>query len=135
MWKAGNGCARETSGILDEDGYLKIVDRSKDLIKYKGHSVYPSEVEEALYRHPAVSQAAVIGVPDDIAGETIKAFVVLREEFRGRVKEEEIISWTRERLAGYKYPRSLEFRREIPKSAVGKILRRVLRDEEMKKKR
>ncbi len=122
-------------GILDEDGYLKIVDRSKDLIKYKGHSVYPSEVEEALYRHPAVSQAAVIGVPDDIAGETIKAFVVLREEFRGRVKEEEIISWTRERLAGYKYPRSLEFRREIPKSAVGKILRRVLRDEEMKKKR
>ena len=71
-------------GVLDADGYLTIVDRSKDLIKYKGHSVYPSEVEEALYQHPAVSQAAVIGVPDPVAGETIKAFVVLREEFRGK---------------------------------------------------
>ena len=120
-------------GILDQDGYLTIVDRSKDLIKYKGHSVYPSEVEEVLYQHPAVSQAAVIGVPDPLAGENIKAFVVLKEEFRGKIKEEEIISWVRERLAAYKFPRSVEFRQEIPKSAVGKILRRVLRDEELKK--
>ena len=121
-------------GVLDEEGYLTIVDRSKDLIKYKGHSVYPSEVEEFLYQHPAISQAAVIGVPDPVAGETIKAFVVLKEEFQGKVREEEIISWTKERLAAYKYPRFLEFRKEIPKSAVGKILRRVLRDEEMRKR-
>ena len=122
-------------GILDEDGYLTIVDRYKDLIKYKGHSVYPSEVEEVLYQHPAVSQAAVIGVPDPLAGENIKAFVVLKDEFRGKIKEEEIVSWTRERLAVYKFPRSVEFRQEIPKSAVGKILRRVLRDEELKKEK
>jgi long-chain acyl-CoA synthetase len=120
-------------GILDPDGYLTIVDRSKDLIKYKGHSVYPSEVEEVLYQHTAVSQAAVIGIPDPLAGENIKAFVVLKDEFRGKTKEEEIISWVRERLAAYKFPRSVEFRQEIPKSAVGKILRRVLRDEELKK--
>jgi long-chain acyl-CoA synthetase len=122
-------------GILDQDGYLTIVDRSKDLIKYKGHSVYPSEVEEVLYQHPAVSQAAVIGVPDPLAGENIKAFVVLKDEFRGKIKEEEIISWVRERLAAYKFPRFIEFRPEIPKSAVGKILRRVLRDEELKKEK
>jgi long-chain acyl-CoA synthetase len=135
LWIEGQKWLRTGDmGILDDEGYLTIVDRSKDLIKYKGHSVYPSEIEEVLYQHPAVSQAAVIGVPDPLAGENIKAFVVLRDEFQGRVKEEEIISWTRERLAAYKYPRSLEFRKEIPKSAVGKILRRVLREEEMKKR-
>src|SRR5208283_4584653 len=107
-------------GTLDQDGYLTIVDRSKDLIKYKGHSVYPSEVEEVLYQHPAISQSAVIGVPDPLAGENIKAFVVLKDEFRGKIKEEEIISWVRERLAAYKFPRFVEFRQEIPKSAVGK---------------
>jgi long-chain acyl-CoA synthetase len=121
-------------GVLDEDGYLTIVDRSKDLIKYKGHSVYPSEIEEVLHQHPAVSQAAVVGIPDPLAGETIKAFVILKENYQGKVREEEIISWTKDRLASYKYPRFLEFRKEIPKSAVGKILRRVLRDEEMKKR-
>ncbi len=89
----------------------------------------------AEYQHPAVSQAAVIGVPDPLAGENIKAFVVLKDEFRGKIKEEEIISWVRERLAAYKFPRFIEFRQEIPKSAVGKILRRVLRDEELKKKK
>ncbi|MFH1953158.1 MAG: long-chain fatty acid--CoA ligase [Pseudomonadota bacterium] len=119
-------------GQLDEDGYLTIVDRSKELIKYKGHSVYPSEVEEVLYQHPAVSQAAVIGVPDPIAGENIKAFVVLREDFDGILKEEELIQFVRERLAAYKYPRAIEFRSDIPKSPVGKILRRVLRDEALK---
>ncbi len=120
-------------GQLDEDGYLIIVDRSKELIKYKGHSVYPSEVEEVLYQHPAVSQAAVIGVSDPMAGENIKAFVVLREDFNGILKEEDLIQFVRERLAAYKYPRSIEFRSDIPKSPVGKILRRVLRDEELNK--
>jgi long-chain acyl-CoA synthetase len=119
-------------GRLDEDGYLTIVDRSKELIKYKGHSVYPSEVEEVLYQHPAVSQAAVIGVPDPMAGENIKAFVVLREDFDGILKEEELIQFVRERLAAYKYPRAIEFRSDLPKSPVGKILRRVLRDEALK---
>ena len=120
-------------GQLDEDGYLTIVDRSKELIKYKGHSVYPSEVEEVLYQHPAVSQAAVIGIPDPMAGENIKAFVVLREDFDGILKDEELIQFTRERLAAYKYPRIIEFRSDIPKSPVGKILRRVLRDEALSK--
>lgn len=136
LWVEGQKWLRTGDmGILDEDGYLTIVDRSKDLIKYKGHSVYPSEVEEVLYQHPAISQAAVIGVPDPLAGETIKAFVVLKDEFQGKMKEEEIISWARERLAAYKYPRFVEFRREVPKSAVGKFLRRVLRDEELKKEK
>jgi long-chain acyl-CoA synthetase len=136
LWVDGQKWLRTGDmGNLDEDGYLTIVDRSKDMIKYKGHSVYPSEVEEVLYHHPAISQAAVIGVPDPLAGENIKAFVVLKDEFQGRMKEEEIISWARERLAAYKYPRFFEFRREIPKSAVGKILRRILRDEELKKEK
>ncbi len=136
LWIEGQKWLRTGDmGILDDDGYLTIVDRSKDLIKYKGHSVYPSEIEEVLYQHPAVSQAAVIGIPDLLAGENIKAFVVLRDEFQGKVKEVDIISWTRERLAAYKYPRFLEFRRGIPMSAVGKILRRVLREEEMKRKK
>jgi long-chain acyl-CoA synthetase len=136
LWVEGQKWLRTGDmGILDKDGYLTIVDRSKDLIKYKGHSVYPSEIEEVLYQHPAISQAAVIGVPDPLAGENIKAFVVLKAEFQGKMKEEEIISWARERLAAYKYPRFVEFRQEVPKSAVGKILRRVLRDEELKKEK
>lgn len=135
LWIEGQKWLRTGDlGILDDDGYLSIVDRSKELIKYKGHSVYPSEVEEALYQHPAVSQAAVIGIPDQLSGENIKAFVVLKDEFQGKVKEEEIMAWSRERLAAYKYPRVIEFRKEIPKSAVGKILRRILRDEELRKK-
>jgi acyl-coenzyme A synthetase/AMP-(fatty) acid ligase len=77
----------------------------------------------------------VIGVPDPLAGENIKVFVVLKDEFRGKMKEEEIISWVRERLAAYKFPRSIEFRQEIPKSAVGKILPRVLRDKELEKEK
>lgn len=120
-------------GVLDENGYLTIVDRAKELIKYKGHSVYPREIEEVLFQHPAVNQAAVIGVPDPVAGENIKAFVVLNEGFLGKITEAEIISWTRERLAAYKYPRSIEFLKELPKSPVGKILRRVLRDREKNK--
>ncbi len=120
-------------GVLDDGGYLTIVDRAKELIKYKGHSVYPREIEEVLFQHPAINQAAVIGVPDPVAGENIKAFIVLNEGFEGKITEEEIVSWTRERLAAYKYPRSVEFIKELPKSPVGKILKRVLRDRERKK--
>jgi long-chain acyl-CoA synthetase len=87
-----------------------------------------SKVEEVLYEHPAVLEAAVIGVPDPYRGETVKAFIVLKPEYRGKVTAEEIIKFCRERLAAYKVPRIIEFRDELPKSAVGKILRRVLKE-------
>ncbi|MDI9646799.1 MAG: long-chain fatty acid--CoA ligase, partial [Archaeoglobales archaeon] len=100
-----------------------------------GYNVYPREVEEVLYEHPAVLEAAVIGVPDPYRGETVKAFIVLRPEYRGKVKSEDIIEFCKERLAPYKIPKIIEFRGELPKSAVGKILRRVLKEEEIKKLR
>lgn len=117
----------------DEEGFFYIIDRKKDLIKYKGYSVYPREVEEVLYEHPAIKECAVVGVPDPKAGETIKAFVALKEEYKGKVTEKDIIEWAKERMAPYKYPRIVEFRDELPKTIVGKVLRRVLREEELKK--
>jgi acyl-CoA synthetase (AMP-forming)/AMP-acid ligase II len=120
-------------GYMDEDGYLWIVDRLKDLIKYKGHSVYPREIEDIMYEHPAIKEVVVVGVPDPKAGETIKAYVVLEDGYVGKVSEQDIIDWCRERMAAYKYPRIVEFRDSLPKSAAGKYLRRVLRDEEIKK--
>ena len=110
------------------------MDRIKDLIKYKGHSVYPREIEELLYEHPAILECAVIGVPDLLKGEDIKAFVTIKEESRGKVTSQEIIDFTKENLAAYKYPREVEIVDALPKSAVGKILRRVLREEEKKKR-
>ncbi|ADC65206.1 AMP-dependent synthetase and ligase [Ferroglobus placidus DSM 10642] len=121
-------------GYMDEDGYIYIVDRKKDMIIVSGYNVYPSEVEEVLYRHPAVLECAVIGVPDEYRGEVPKAFIVLKPEYKGKVTEEEIIEFARKHLAAYKIPRIVEFRDELPKSAVGKILRRVLREEERKKR-
>ncbi len=118
---------------MDDDGYFYIVDRKKDMIIAGGYNIYPREVEEVLYEHPAVLEAAVIGVPDPYRGETVKAFIVLKPEYRGKVTEEEIIKFCRERLAAYKVPRIVEFRDELPKSTVGKILRRVLKEEELKK--
>ena len=118
---------------MDEDGYFYIVDRKKDVIIAGGYNIYPREVEEVLYEHPAVLEAAVIGVPDKYRGETVKAFVVLRDEYKGKVSEEEIEKFCRERLAAYKVPKLIEFVDELPKSAVGKILRRVLREKELKK--
>ncbi|MEM0303068.1 MAG: long-chain fatty acid--CoA ligase [Archaeoglobaceae archaeon] len=118
---------------MDEDGYFYIVERKKDMIIAGGYNIYPREVEEVLYEHPAVLEAAVIGVPDPYRGETVKAFIVLKPEFKGKVSAEEITKFCRERLAAYKIPRIIEFRDELPKSAVGKILRRVLKEEETKK--
>ena len=118
---------------VDEDGYFRIVDRKKDLIKYKGYSVYPRELEDVLYEHPAVKLCAVVGKPDPVAGEIPKAFIVLKPEYEGKVKEEEIIEWVKERVAPYKRIREVEFRRELPLTTVGKVLRRVLREEELKK--
>jgi long-chain acyl-CoA synthetase len=109
---------------MDEEGYFQIVDRKKDLIICGGFNVYPRDVEEVLFRHPAVHEAAVVGMPDEYRGETVKAFVVLKE---GRtVTEEEIINFCRGHLAKYKVPTSVEFRTELPKSTVGKVLRREL---------
>ena len=118
---------------MDEEGYFYIVDRKKDLIKYKGYSVYPREIEEVLYQHEAVAEAAVIGVPDEKVGERIKAFVVLKNEYKGRVSQDDILSFLKDNLAPYKLPKEIEFRDTLPKSAAGKILRRVLREEEVKK--
>jgi len=118
---------------LDEEGYIFLLDRMKDLIKYKGHSVYPREIEEVLYEHPAIKEVSVVGIPDPIAGETIKAFISLTDEYKGKITEQEIIDWSREELAAYKYPRKVEFVGSFPKSAVGKILRRKLRDKEVVK--
>lgn len=118
---------------FDEDGYFYIVDRKKDVIICSGYNIYPREVEEVLYEHEAIVEAAVIGVPDEYRGETVKAFVVLKDEYKGKISEEDIINYCRQKLAAYKIPRIVEFRDELPKSAVGKVLRRVLKEEEMKK--
>ena len=111
-------------GYQDEDGFLFIVDRKKELIIRGGYNVYPREVEEVLYAHPAVAEVAVIGVPDDRLGEEVKAFVVLKP---GQVATSEaLIDYTKEQLAAYKYPRSIEFLDSLPKGPTGKILKREL---------
>jgi long-chain acyl-CoA synthetase len=110
----------------DADGYYFIVDRTKDMIIRGGLNVYPREVEELMLEHEAVSLVAVIGVPDDKLGEEIKACVVLKE---GKtVGAEELMEWTKARIAAYKYPRIVEFREALPMNATGKILKRELRN-------
>jgi long-chain acyl-CoA synthetase len=117
---------------VDEEGYVSIVDRKKDMIIASGYNIYPREIEEVLYEHPAVREAVVIGVPDVYRGETVKAILVLKE---GKtVSEEDILDYCRKNLAAYKVPRMIEFRQELPKTNVGKILRRVLREEALQSK-
>ena len=118
-------------GNIDKDGFITITDRKKDLILVGGFNCYPREVEEVLYANPKVENAAVVGIPDEKSGESVKAFVHLKagEE----ATEEEMLEFCKERLAGYKRPRSIEFRSELPMSNLGKVLRRVLRDEELAK--
>ena len=111
--------------IMDEQGWFYLVDRKKDMIVASGFKVWPREVEDTLYQHPAVREAAVIGVPDEYRGETVKAFVALHEGFA--VTAREIVDFCRERMAAYKYPRQVEFVRELPKTASGKFMRRALR--------
>ena len=120
-------------GYMDEEGYFYIVDRKKDIIKYKGYSVFPRDIEEVLYKHPCVKEAAVIGVPHPEYYEVPKAFIVLKQECKGKVTEQDIIQYAKEHLAPYKVPKMVEFREDLPKTAVGKILRRVLREEEAKR--
>jgi long-chain acyl-CoA synthetase len=113
-------------GYLDDDGYLFIVDRKKDLIKTSGFQVWPREIEEVLAAHPAVLEVGVAGVPDDTKGEMVKAWVVLRADHAAT--EADLRAFCRERLAPYKVPSRIEFRADLPKTMVGKVLRRVLRD-------
>ena len=120
-------------GVMDEEGYGKIVGRSKELIKCSGFSVFPTEVENLLYKHPAVAEVAVIGVRDAYRGESPKAFIILKSDYIGKITEEEIVSWCKENMSTYKRPREVEFRKDIPKTAAGKMLRRVLVAEEKNK--
>ncbi|MFD4252736.1 class I adenylate-forming enzyme family protein [Amycolatopsis thermoflava] len=112
-------------GYMDAQGWFYVVDRKKDQINAGGYKVWPREVEDVLYEHEAVREAAVVGVPDEYRGETVKAFVSLRPGFS--VTAEELISFCRERMAAYKYPRQVEFLEELPKTVSGKLLRRALR--------
>jgi long-chain acyl-CoA synthetase len=116
---------------MDEDGYFYFYDRKRDMIKYKGLAVFAREVEEVLAAHPQVKEAGVIGVPDPEVGERVKAIVVLETEARGKVSEDEIMKYCAERLAHYKCPKVVEFRGEVPKTDVGKVSRRELREEEL----
>jgi long-chain acyl-CoA synthetase len=114
---------------MDEEGYFYFYDRKKDMIKYKGLQVYAREVEEVIASHPQVREAGVIGVPDPEVGEKVKAIVVLESEARGKVSEEDIMKYCAGKLAGYMVPKIIEFRGEVPKTDIGKVSRRELREE------
>ncbi|MEM2211172.1 MAG: long-chain fatty acid--CoA ligase [Nitrososphaerales archaeon] len=113
---------------MDEDGYFYIIDRKKDMINVSGLKVWPREVEDVLYEHPAVKEVAVIGVADPYKGESVKAYVVLKDGYQGKVTENELIAFCRERIANYKVPKLIEFKEQLPKTSVGKVLRRALRE-------
>ncbi len=112
---------------MDEDGYVYIVDRKKDMIIAGGYNIYPREIEEVIYEHPAVKEAAVIGVRDEYRGETVKAYIVLKDGVTAA--EEDIIAFCKTNMAPYKVPKLVEFREELPKTNVGKVLRRALREQ------
>jgi len=115
---------------MDPDGYFRIVDRKKDMIDVSGFKVWPREVEERLYEHPAVREAGVVGIPDARSGEAVKAFVVLKQGYEGKVTADEISNFCKQKIASYKAPRVVEFREELPKTVVGKVLRRELKPHE-----
>jgi long-chain acyl-CoA synthetase len=115
---------------MDADGFFKIVDRKKDMIKVSGFGVFPNEIENVLASHPKVLEVAAIGVPDDKSGEVIKAFIVKRDP---SLTVEELKAYSHENLTNYKVPKYFEFRTELPKTNVGKILRRALKEEEKAK--
>lgn len=113
-------------GRFDEDGYLYLVDRTSDMIVTGGYNVYPREVEDALAAHPAVREVVVVGLPDDKWGEAVAAFVALRKD--ASAEEAELIAFARDRVASYKVPKQVRFIDDVPKSPVGKLLRRAVRD-------
>jgi long-chain acyl-CoA synthetase len=115
-------------GRVDEEGYFTILERKKDLLKVSGYSVFPAEVEAMMYRHPAVAEVAVVGVPHSYRGEDPVGFVVLKQDAQGTVSEEELAQWCRAEMAVYKAPRTIHFVEALPKTASGKILRRALRE-------
>jgi long-chain acyl-CoA synthetase len=119
---------------MDEEGYFSIVDRKKDMILVSGFNVYPTDVEQVLYRHPKIMKVSVVGIPDETTGEAVKAFIVLKEG--ESASAEEIMAWCRDEkhgLTGYRVPKHIEFRDSLPETIVGKVLRRVLLDEEKQK--
>jgi long-chain acyl-CoA synthetase len=116
-------------GVMDERGFVKIVDRKKDMILVSGFNVYPNEIEAVVAMHPGVLECAAVGVPDSKSGEAVKLFVVKKDE---GLTADELMKHCRGQLTGYKMPREVEFRKELPKTNVGKILRRELRDEAKK---
>jgi long-chain acyl-CoA synthetase len=116
-------------GYMNEDGWFFVIDRKKDMINASGYKVWPREIEDVLYFHPAVREAAVVGVPDPYRGETVKAFVVLREHATCSI--DDLQQFCRERMAAYKYPRTIEIVQELPKTLTGKVLRRRLREEHL----
>lgn len=117
--------------FMDEEGYFTIVDRKKDMIISGGYNIYPREIDEVLYEHPKVADAVCVGVPHSSRGEIVKAYIVPKEG--QTIQKKEIIAFCREKLANFKVPKQIEFREELPKTIVGKILRRTLRDEEISK--
>jgi long-chain acyl-CoA synthetase len=119
---------------LDSEGYTIIRDRAKDMIKCKGYPVFPAEVEDLLHKNPFVQEAAVIGLPDEAKGELVKAFVVLDPAKKGQVSSKEIQEWAKDKMAPYKVPSIIEFRDSLPTTMVGKVLRRVLKEEEKAKR-
>jgi len=122
-------------GKMDEDGWFYVVDRKKDMIVASGYKVWPRDVEDVIYQHPAVKETAVVGEADPYRGETVKAFVALKEGMEASVTAGDIISFCKARMAAYKYPRKVEFVSEIPKTLTGKFLRRTLREKETAKNR
>lgn len=127
----GGWCHSGDMGTWDEDGYFYVVDRRKDMIVSGGENIYSAVVEEAVYKHPAVKECAVIGVPHEVWGETVKAVVVLKEGMKAT--EQEIIDVCKRNLPSYMKPTSLDFVDELPKAPTGKVLKRVLREPYWKK--
>jgi long-chain acyl-CoA synthetase len=119
-------------GIMEADGFVRIVDRLKNMILVSGFNVYPNEIEDVLATNPKILESAAIGIPDDKSGEAIKIFVVKKDD---SLTEAEVLSFCKDKFTGYKQPRFVEFRAELPKTNVGKILHRNLREEEMAKRK
>ena len=115
--------------MMDEDGYLYFNGRVKEMIKTSGYSVFPEDVESLMNDHEAILQIAVVGVPDARRGESVKAFIVLKPEYKEKISETDMIKWAKEKMAAYKYPRFVEFRDSLPATSSGKVLRRLLKED------
>ena len=119
-------------GIMDSRGYVKIVDRKKDMAIVGGYNVYPREIDEVLHEHPKIKEAVSVGIPHPSKGEVIKAYIVPEDGVE--LEKAEVLAYCRERLAQFKIPRQIEFRDDLPRTMVGKVLRRILRAEELEKR-